>query len=514
MRGVWAEDPGGVVMTWLSRLLVLMTLATTADAAVREPSVAGKFYPDDPAPLRAAIAAYLDEAVPQDAQRPVGLLAPHAGYVFSGQFAADAWRQAQGRAYDVVVILGTHHTSGAFAGAAIDDVAGLRTPLGVAEVDQPLARALLDGGKLFLKRPEAFAGEHSVEVQVPFTQAVLPGVKILPVVVGTDDPALCRRLGEALAAAVKGRRALVVASSDLSHYPAHDDAARLDARTLTAAATLDPVEVDAAIARNGREGAPGEQTCACGAGAIMTMLAAAKALGGQRAVVLSCGDSGETAFGEPDRVVGYGALAVTDGPAGRHLAGLDHAAAGRARDPLDDADRRQLLAIARETLARFLATGTTPLVRGVGPRLLAPQGAFVTLHDHDGALRGCIGNLAGDRPLGQLVGAMATQAAFEDPRFPPVTSDELASLAIEISVLTPPATVRGADDVVVGRDGVVLRQGGRSAVFLPQVATEQGWDRDTLLAQLSRKAGLPADAWRRPDAELLTFQAQVFAEGR
>ncbi len=139
-------------------------------------------------------------------------------------------------------------------------------------------------------------------------------------------------------------------------------------------------------------------------------------------MVLSCGDSGETAFGEPDRVVGYGALAVTDGPAGQHLAGLSHGAAGRAGDPLDDADRRQLLAIARETLARFFATGTTPLVRGVGPRLLAPQGAFVTLHDRDGELRGCIGNLAGDRPLGQLVGAMATQAAFEDPRFSPVTA--------------------------------------------------------------------------------------------
>ena len=126
-----------------AELLVLAMLATTAAAAVREPNVAGTFYPDDPAQLRAAVDAFLADAVPQDAQRPFGLLAPHAGYLYSGQFAADAWRQAAGRDYDVVVILGTHHTSGAFAGAAIDDATGLRTPLGVAEVDQQLARALL-----------------------------------------------------------------------------------------------------------------------------------------------------------------------------------------------------------------------------------------------------------------------------------------------------------------------------------------------------------------------------------
>jgi hypothetical protein len=501
-------------MTWLRNLAVVGALAAApaATAAVREPNVAGKFYPDDPALLRAAVVAFLADAVPQDAQRSIGLLAPHAGYAYSGQFAADAWRQAAGRAYDVVVILGTHHTSGAFAGTTIDDVTGMRTPLGVAEVDQPLAHALLANGKLFLKRPEAFVGEHSVEVQVPFAQVVLPGVKILPVVVGTTDPALCRQLGEALAAALDGRRALLVASSDLSHYPAHDDAARLDARTLTAAATLDPAEVAAAITRSEREDAPGEQTCACGAGALMTMLAAARAMGGQRVVVLACGDSGETALGEPGRVVGYGALAVTDGPAGSRLAGLDRPAAGRASDPLDDADRHRLLTIARDTLVRYFATGTPLLVRGVSSRLLVSQGAFVTLKDRAGRLRGCIGHLAQDRPIGQLVGAMAMQAALNDRRFPPVTGDELSSLAIEISVLTPPAKVRGAADVVVGRDGVVLHQGGRSAVFLPQVATEQGWDRNTLLAQLSEKAGLPADAWRRPDAELLTFQAQVFAE--
>ncbi|MBU2502439.1 AmmeMemoRadiSam system protein A, partial [bacterium] len=128
-----------------------------------------------------------------------------------------------------------------------------------------------------------------------------------------------------------------------------------------------------------------------------------------------------------------------------------------------------------------------------------------------GQLRGCIGHMAEDIPLGQVVGAMAIQAAFNDRRFQPVTARELEDLDIEISVLTPFRAVSGPEAVVVGRDGVVLRKGGRSAVFLPQVATEQGWDRDTLLDQLSLKAGLPADAWRS-GAQLSVFQAEVFGE--
>jgi AmmeMemoRadiSam system protein A len=138
------------------------------------------------------------------------------------------------------------------------------------------------------------------------------------------------------------------------------------------------------------------------------------------------------------------------------------------------------------------------------------QGAFVTLKKQ-GELRGCIGHLAEDTPLCQVVAAMALQAAFHDHRFPTLARDELHQVEIEISVLTPAQRVRSAAAIVVGRDGVILRKEGRSAVFLPQVATEQGWDRDTLLTQLARKAGLPGDAWRQ-GAELSTFRAEVFHE--
>jgi AmmeMemoRadiSam system protein A len=169
-----------------------------------------------------------------------------------------------------------------------------------------------------------------------------------------------------------------------------------------------------------------------------------------------------------------------------------------------------LLALARETIRRYLDNGTTPLARGFPPVAERLQGAFVTLNEH-GELRGCIGHMAEDRPLAQVVGAMALAAALEDPRFSPVAAREVPGLEIEISVLTPMQRVAGPEAIVLGRDGVVLRKDGRSAVFLPQVAGEQGWDRPTMLQHLAAKAGLDTDAWQS-GAEFLTFQAIVFRE--
>jgi AmmeMemoRadiSam system protein A len=168
-----------------------------------------------------------------------------------------------------------------------------------------------------------------------------------------------------------------------------------------------------------------------------------------------------------------------------------------------------LVALARHAIAERLGVA--------GPRPAAPpldemRGVFVTLHEratHE--LRGCIGMTEPRYPLGEAVRRAAVSAAFDDPRFPPMSVGELASVVLDVSVLGPlaPST---ADAVEVGRHGVVVRCDGRSALFLPQVATEQGWDRDTLLSQLCRKAGLPVDAWRRPECRLFVFETETFAE--
>jgi MEMO1 family protein len=499
----------GARLRWLAGFLLAATLAR-AEGGPRPPAVAGEFYPDDATRLRAAIAAFLADAVPAQAEAPRMLVVPHAGYVYSGQLMADAWRQAAGRTYDVVVILGVNHHAAGFAGISVYDGPGYRTPLGIAACDRALARALSAADRRFAYVERADAQEHSVEVQVPFAQTVLPGVPLVAAVVGGDDPALWRDFGRALGQALQGRRALVVASSDLAHYPPHDEALASDRAVVAAIAGLDPAFLETTLAREMDRRRPGQVTGACGEGALVAALAAAPALGVTRASVLSCANSGDTALGDRERCVGYAALALTAGARASDLAVLAPAAVASPTAPLGEDDRRQLLAFARTTIAQYLASRTAPLFRGGSAVLRRPQGVFVTLNE-DGQLRGCIGRLAGDLPLGQAVGAMALQAAFDDPRFAPLRAEELGRLSIEISALTPPAPVSGPRDIVVGRDGVVLRKGGRSAVFLPQVATEQGWDRDELLAQLCVKAGLPRDAWRE-GAQFSVFQAVVFGE--
>lgn len=487
-----------------------------AGTGPRSPAVAGSFYPADKDQLRSAVQAFLADAVPPGPERPVALIVPHAGYVFSGQIAADAFRQAVGHDYDVVVILGPNHKAAGFRGIAVYDGPGYRTPLGIAPCDQEVSAALRRADPRFAANAAADAREHSVEVQVPFVQTVLPAARIVAAVVGSDDPGLWESFGRALAQVLTDRRALIVASSDLSHYPDHEDACSSDRAVLAAAATLEPGQVISAIAREMRRGTPQLATCACGEGPMVAAMTAARLLGATRATVLSYANSGDTPLGDRDRCVGYGAVVLTAGDRPSDTTCLATPPLVAPDDPdlpdaeLGPADRAWLLAFARRTIGQYLASGTAPLARGMSPDLLHARGAFVTLKI-DGRLRGCIGHMAQDTPLGQVVGAMALQAAFDDPRFSPLQADELPRVHIEISALTPFRSVAGPEAVVVGRDGVLLHKDGRSAVFLPQVATEQGWDRDQLLSQLSRKAGLPADAWRR-GAELSVFQAEVFGE--
>jgi len=483
--------------------------AAPASEAVRAPAVAGQFYPDDAARLRAGIDAFLRDALPARVQEPAAIVVPHAGYVYSGQIAADAWRQVASLQVETVVILGTNHTSATFRRISVYDGAGFRTPLGVAPVDRASAERLVrEGGGVF--DASVHAREHSVEVQVPFVQVVFPKAAIVPVVVGSADRVQAARFGRALAALAKDRRILVVASSDLSHYPAQKDASTVDRATLAGIAGFNPAAIDDASI--GEAGSPtsGLVTRACGFAPILVAMEFARGRGASRGTVVSYANSGDTIVGGADRVVGYGAVAYGGGAAGVDDAAI-RAVPADERVPLDAADKRDLLTLARETVTRYLRTDLLPLPRGGTARLQREAGVFVTVKKH-GELRGCIGNLLPRGSLIRLVSTMAVEAAFKDPRFPPVTARELGDLEFEISVLTPMKPVPRPDAIVVGRDGVLLRVRGASAVFLPQVAPEQGWSRTEMLDHLAEKAGLPASAWRDAGATFLTFQADVFRE--
>lgn len=175
--------------------------------------------------------------------------------------------------------------------------------------------------------------------------------------------------------------------------------------------------------------------------------------------------------------------------------------------------RRQLLALARGTLeADFRGEPPPRLASDRAETFGEPRALFVTLR-REGQLRGCIGTLAPEGDLTRSVPRFARQAAFADPRFPGLTAEELPECTIEISVLTPPRPVADPGEIVVGRDGLIIELGGRRGLLLPQVATEWGFDREKFLVEVSRKAGLPPDAWRHPGAQLWSFQAEVFSEG-
>ncbi len=486
----------------------LVACSNPEQSGTRQAAAAGSFYPSNPATLKLAIKQFLEDAPTFNLKTPIAILAPHAGYVYSGQICADAYRQVMGGKFDTVVILGVNHTTGGFHGVSLGDYHAFRTPLGDAPIDREFVSALLNECKDCNQDREVHAKEHSIEVQVPFIQTVFPQAKIVPAIIHPPDPELCNRFGEALAKVIKNRRALIVISTDLSHYPSAGDAVKVDRATLETIAKLDPMQF-ASLMRNLKASNLG--TRACGEAAILAGLKAAKSLGAKSAIVAGYANSGDVSIEDQSRVVGYGAMAFAgDERAGAQV--MEQVEPPSAATPLKDSEKKALLVFARKAIQQKITTQMVPLARNLPARMLFPQGAFVTLRK-DGELRGCIGHIAPDYELGKTIGAMAIHAAFNDPRFTALQKSELNHIEIEISVLSPMKSIKNYEEIVLGRDGALLTKGSHSAVFLPQVATENNWNRSEMLDHLCNKAGLPTGCWKR-DADFKVFQADVFSESQ
>jgi AmmeMemoRadiSam system protein B/AmmeMemoRadiSam system protein A len=482
----------------------------TDESFVRDPVVAGKFYPADSTKLRNALKYFFEDAIPGSEDSPIAILAPHAGYIYSGQIAADAFNQAKNFDYDVVIILGTNHTTPNFNKISIYSHGAFRTPLGIARVDQDIAGLLLKEDPDFVSDITPHESEHSVETQVPFIQYLFPKAKIVPIIIGSTDLRLCTKFGKALAKILKDKKALIVASSDLSHYPKYEDAINTDKKTLEVIKKMNPSDIKEEFYREVNSGIPSLVTCACGEGPILALVTAANELGGNNVSVISCANSGNTLVGDNDRVVGYGALAFYKKAQNTKIKEkTDENISYEYSTKLDSLDKISLLKLARRSIEQYLTSETLPLPRNLTFLMNSKRGAFVTLKKH-GELRGCIGSMVENLPLYNVVGKMALQAAFNDNRFHPLELNELPEVELEISVLTPIVKINNADAIVLGRDGVVLKKGNKQAVFLPQVATEQGWSKEQFLTQLCYKAGLNATDWQT--ATLYTFKAEVFSE--
>jgi MEMO1 family protein len=482
----------------------------TNESFIRNPVFAGKFYPADSSKLRIALKYFFEDAVSGSKFRPIAIIAPHAGYLYSGQIAADAFNQAKNFDFEVVIILGTNHTTPSFNKISIYPRGAFLTPLGVSRVDQDIADLLLKEDPDFVSDIKPHESEHSIETQVPFIQYLFPKARIVPVIIGSDDLQLCTKFGKAIAKILKDKKALIVASSDLSHYPNYEDAVSTDKNTLNVIKKMSTSDIQQELYRKVNSGIPSLVTCACGEGPILTAITAVNELGGNNVSIISYANSGNTLVGDNDRVVGYGAVAFykTDENT-KVFDKIDENISQEYSTELDSLDKISLLKLARRSIEQYLTSETLPLPRNLTPIMNSKRGAFVTLKKH-GELRGCIGSMVETLPLYNVVGKMALQAAFNDNRFHPLEINELLQVELEISVLTPLVKINNADEIVLGRDGVVLKKGNKQAVFLPQVAAEQGWGKEQFLTQLCYKAGLNATDWKT--ATLFTFRAEVFSE--
>lgn len=465
----------------------------------RKPAVAGQFYPADSLALTRQLEELFSQAEPRQHVKPAALIVPHAGYVFSGKVAASAYNQISPDAsFDNVFIIGPSHRA-SFDGASIYTQGDYLTPLGRAKVNTTLARELTGRHACFTFYPEADRYEHNIEVQIPFLQKHLkPGYQIIPIIIGTEKTETLREIAHALKPLLTPENLFVI-STDFSHYPGFSEAKKTDAATAEAICTGQPEKLLLTLEENRRKNIPGLATSLCGASAVLTLLYMTEGMKNLDIRTIDYQNSGHSPYGDHNRVVGYYAMTVS---------GVDNPQFFR----LSESEKKTLLGIARNAIAgRFnQSIPTAPDQALLTETLRSHCGAFVTLH-LNGALRGCIGHFGEDQPLWEVVREMAQAAAFRDTRFRPLSQAEFEKTDIEISVLTPMQKINSIHDIVLGKHGIYIKKGWHSGTFLPQVATETGWDLENFLGHCSRdKAGLGWEGWK--NAEIYVYEAFIFSE--
>ena len=503
----------------VSIVLAIILMMNSCNGQTREPVVrpatqANRFYDGNAQRLSQEVDSFLAlHRGSADSRRVAALIVPHAGYYYSGNVAASAYMALNPKQpYKRIFLLGPSHHEW-LDGASVNTEADYyATPLGNVKVDCETGMALTttdgtdltDSEKVFFYRPEAHDREHCLEVQLPFLQRRLGDVPpIVPIIISTNDFRKLSRMAEVLKPYFTDENLFVI-SSDFSHYPTYEDAYEADGKTGKAIESGDVGQFIAAIEENARSGKRNLATSACGEFAIITlMLMLDSNYEVKHLVYQNSGDIGDT---DHSRVVGYHSFAILRNGTGGN---------GQTRTNTDfvlsDNDKKKLKEIALNSIKDSL-DGKSVSVR-VSPMQDYPMlskkcGAFVSLHKH-GHLRGCIGHFGEDTPLYEIVAEMARAAAFEDPRFMPVSREELDAIDIEISVLTPMRRIQSLDEFELHRHGIYIRKGYRSGTFLPQVADEVSWTKEEFVGHCSQdKAGLGWNGWK--DAELYVYEAIVF----
>jgi AmmeMemoRadiSam system protein B/AmmeMemoRadiSam system protein A len=530
-------------------LLLLLSRCTTGNGSQQEPSpdpelgsrgvhpspIAGSWYPGDPETLRRMLERYLEEVPAPDlgeTSRLIAVIVPHAGYAYSGFTAAHAYKALEQRRPKRVLMIGPSHYAG-FRGLSFGDYASYETPLGRVPVDRA-GRELLLACPLVRFHPEAHEREHSLDIQVPFLQVIFPKSTptILPLLVGHLEEEDYSVLADCLRKVLDSETVLVV-SSDFTHYGPRFGYVPFpyESRVANKIQNLDQGACDKIL---GLDRKPFLSYCGetgitiCGRRPIALLLEVLPEDAGARN--LSYTTSGQLTEDYRNSVSYYSLTFTRDALWEAKAGGIGSRPMGettmkKGKNPpqgpkadegsLTPSEKSALLKLARDTIEEYVRNRKTPDPQGgryeITPTLRERRGAFVTLKKHE-TLRGCIGYIQPIEPLFETVQQNAINAATRDSRFSPVKPNELSSIEIEISALTVPRPVSSYRDIVLGEHGIILKQGSHQAVFLPQVAPEQGWDLPETLRHLSLKAGLSEDAWRSPVTEFLVFTAEVFQE--
>jgi AmmeMemoRadiSam system protein B/AmmeMemoRadiSam system protein A len=470
----------------------------TADGPVRQPAVAGQFYPGDSATLRQDVERYIGGggALPV---APRIIISPHAGYVFSGPVAGKGYAAIDKNIRTVILLGPPHHVP--VRGIAASGAAWFQTPLGKVPVDQERIQKLLKN-PLVYRDDRAHEPEHSLEVQIPFLQVRLASFKIIPLLVNDVDPL---KAADVIYPLIDGHT-LIVASSDFSHYLSQGEARKTDDASIKS------------IIGGNAEG----PIDACGEMPIRVAMALAKKMG-LAPTLLDARTSYETApqYGPSDRVVGYVSIVYLpdDGKTKTEcpMAAAVTAPAASYKEQgggLAPEVKGFLLKLARQSLEASVKSEKSPTPSDIPEITKQDRGCFVTLTEN-GELRGCIGYIEPIKPLYQAVMENAGNAALSDPRFPSVKPSELSSIKVEVSVLTKPERLEYKDPqdllnkLVPDVDGVILQSGPYQSTFLPQVWGQLP-DKVDFLEHLSRKGGMPPDGWKT--ANVKRYRAEHFSE--
>ena len=473
-------------------LLFLLTFLIQSLYAARPYAVAGSFYPEDKDELSTQLRTFFKNADDFNTKNINAIIVPHAGYVFSAQTSATAYKTLNKKYKNIFLIGSSHYVN--INGASIYNIGNYKTPLGEIEINQEIVSQLKNNFELYTYDLKAHQKEHTLEVQLPFLQTIYgKGMKIVPIIIATSNLSTIRKISKTLEPYFNDDNLFII-STDLSHYPSYANAKKIDKKTLDAIVTNNTKVFINAIGNTKEKNINKLQTAACGWSSVLALMYLTQD-SKHKYELLDYKNSGDSKYGDKKRVVGYGAIRIYK---------------DNEDDFLTQKEKNELLAIAK--LSLYEATLNNKKISidesKISQRLKKPLGAFVTLYK-DSKLRGCVGRFEPNQALYSVVVDMAIAASRDDSRFKKVSKDELNKISIEVSVLTPRKRIDSIDEIVMGKHGIYIKKGSKNGTYLPHVASQMNWDVNEFVKSCAtEKAGLKETEIK--DAELFIYEAIVF----